>query len=139
MLNCKFCDRECKNNNSLVQHQIRCNKNDNKIEVKSNFIEYNKKIKNNEITKEYTNQFIKFIELPIDNINLEECEDVATAYIDTLEADHLFALKAEIISSNKIPKNDDIALLKMGRLYFKRNLHSEEKHMIRDKLKQKLS
>lgn len=91
------------------------------------------------IEEEYTNQFIKFIELPIDNINLEECEDVATAYIDTLEADHLFALKAEIISSNKIPKNDDIALLKMGRLYFKRNLHSEEKHMIRDKLKQKLS
>lgn len=59
MLNCKFCNRECKNNNSLVQHQIRCNKNDNKIEVKSNFIEYNKKIKNNEITKEYTNQFSK--------------------------------------------------------------------------------
>lgn len=91
------------------------------------------------IQEEYTNEFIKFIELPINQINVKECEDVATAYIDTLDKDHLLDLKTEIRSFNKIPKNDDKSLLSMGRMYFKRNLHSEEKHMIRDKLKQKLS
>lgn len=28
---CKFCGKECKNRNSLVQHEIRCKKNSNKI------------------------------------------------------------------------------------------------------------
>ena len=28
---CKFCNKVCKNNNSLAQHQIRCPKNPNKI------------------------------------------------------------------------------------------------------------
>ena len=32
-MNCKFCGKECKNKNSLKQHEIRCNKNPNKIKV----------------------------------------------------------------------------------------------------------
>ena len=28
---CKFCGKECKNKNSLVQHEIRCKENHNKI------------------------------------------------------------------------------------------------------------
>jgi hypothetical protein len=59
MLSCKYCSRECKNNNSLKQHEIRCKLNDDKIEVKSNFIEYNRKLKNGEAIKEYTNHYKK--------------------------------------------------------------------------------
>lgn len=37
---CKYCGKECKNKNSLAQHEIRCKKNPNKII--SPFVEYNK-------------------------------------------------------------------------------------------------
>jgi len=59
MLNCKYCNKECKNNNSVAQHEIRCKLNINKIDVKSNFILYNEKVKNNQIIKENTNQYTK--------------------------------------------------------------------------------
>ena len=49
----------CKNKNSLVQHEIRCSVNPDKLIVKSNFIEYNKKLKSGEIVKKFGNQFIK--------------------------------------------------------------------------------
>lgn len=32
-MNCKFCGKECKNSNSLKQHEIRCKQNPNKIKV----------------------------------------------------------------------------------------------------------
>jgi len=54
---CKYCKKECKNNNSLIQHQIRCKLNPDKIN--SSFTKYNEKIKNGEITKEYTNHYTK--------------------------------------------------------------------------------
>jgi hypothetical protein len=56
-MECKYCERECKNFNSLRQHEIRCKENPDRILVKSNFIEYNKKIKNREL--KVSNQFIK--------------------------------------------------------------------------------
>lgn len=59
---CKYCGKECKNLNSLKQHEIRCKLNENKIEIKSNFIEYNK----NRIGKKGTNQFIKAKELGLE-------------------------------------------------------------------------
>ena len=40
MLNCKYCGKECKNKNSLVQHEIRCKENPNKIE--SSFVKFNR-------------------------------------------------------------------------------------------------
>jgi hypothetical protein len=46
-MKCEYCKRECKNLNSLTQHKIRCKENPNKILVKSNFIEYNKKLRDN--------------------------------------------------------------------------------------------
>lgn len=30
-LYCKFCGKECKNKNSLIQHEIRCKKNPNRL------------------------------------------------------------------------------------------------------------
>lgn len=58
---CKYCGKVCKNKNSLVQHEIRCKENPNRIAVKSNFIEYNKSVKNGE--RKASNQFIKAKEL----------------------------------------------------------------------------
>ena len=40
-LNCKFCQKLCKNTNALRQHEIRCKQNPSAIEVVSNFIKYN--------------------------------------------------------------------------------------------------
>lgn len=56
---CKYCSKICKNQNSLTQHEIRCKQNPNKIEVKSNFIKYNEKVKTGEIKKIFVNQYVK--------------------------------------------------------------------------------
>lgn len=58
-LECKFCGKECKNRNSLAQHEIRCPENPDKIA--NNFAEYNKDIKNKKIKPR--NQFTKAKEL----------------------------------------------------------------------------
>ncbi len=39
-MNCKYCGKECKNTNSLTQHEIRCKQNPDKIEIKSNIVTY---------------------------------------------------------------------------------------------------
>ena len=60
MFICKYCGKECKNKNSLAQHEIRCKENPNKIQLpESNFIKYNKDIKSGKRTKLYSNQYIK--------------------------------------------------------------------------------
>ena len=33
MFNCKYCGKECKNKNSLIQHEIRCKQNPNKLDL----------------------------------------------------------------------------------------------------------
>ena len=40
-LECKFCNKLCKNLNSLTQHEIRCNKNPNRIELSNGFDAWN--------------------------------------------------------------------------------------------------
>lgn len=57
MLYCKYCGKECKNNNSLVQHQIRCKNNPDSIP--SSFIKYNEDIKLGIKIKSYSNQYTK--------------------------------------------------------------------------------
>ena len=59
ILKCKYCGRECKNENSLRNHERLCKQNPNR--QKSNFIEYNKRKQNKEIKG--TNQYIKAREL----------------------------------------------------------------------------
>lgn len=59
MYKCKYCGKECKNKNSLAQHEIRCKQNPNKIEIKSNFIQYQKDLKTGVKTKIYNNQYTK--------------------------------------------------------------------------------
>lgn len=60
---CQFCKKECKNLNSLRQHEIRCKLNPNRKVYISNFIKYNNDVKNGIIQKLYTNQFTKAKEL----------------------------------------------------------------------------
>lgn len=58
---CRYCNKECKNKISLVQHEIRCKQNPDKIKINSGFTEYNKQVKSGE--RKPTNQFIKAREL----------------------------------------------------------------------------
>lgn len=48
MFNCKYCEKECKNENSLRNHERMCKQNPNRQE--SAFIAYNKKKTTGEIT-----------------------------------------------------------------------------------------
>lgn len=78
---CKYCGKECKNLNSLRQHEIRCKLNPNKIHIKSNFIEYNKNVKNGIVKKDFSNQFIKAKLLGIDkpSVSLETKKKLSIA------------------------------------------------------------
>lgn len=66
---CQYCGKECVGKNSLVQHEIRCNKNNNRINIVSNFILYNK-------NRKPINQFIKALNLglPIPKVSDETKE-----------------------------------------------------------------
>ena len=59
MYNCKYCNKECKNKNSLAQHEIRCRLNPNKIAIQPNFSKYNEKLRLGLVTKINTNQYVK--------------------------------------------------------------------------------
>ena len=56
-MNCQYCKKECLNPNSLRNHERLCKENPDRQIIKSNFIEYNKKMKelglpgNNQYTK----------------------------------------------------------------------------------------
>ena len=56
---CKYCGKSCKNANSLRNHERLCRLNPNRQILRSNFIEYNEKVKNGSIKKSFTNQFTK--------------------------------------------------------------------------------
>lgn len=58
-MNCLYCGKECKNDNSLRNHERLCKLNPSKQTIISNFIKYNKKVKNGEIKKHIKNQFVK--------------------------------------------------------------------------------
>lgn len=58
-MKCKFCNKECKNENSLRNHERLCNLNPKRQTIKSNFITYNEKVKNGLVTKENKNQHVK--------------------------------------------------------------------------------
>jgi len=56
-MECRYCDKICKNDNSLRNHERLCKLNPDRQILKSNFIEYNKK--KQELGMSGTNQFIK--------------------------------------------------------------------------------
>ena len=67
---CKYCGKQCKNKNSLVQHEIRCKENQNRISIQSGFIKYNKYRKENGIKGE--NQYTKAKRLNLDKPKISE-------------------------------------------------------------------
>lgn len=52
ILKCKYCGKECKNKNSLVQHEIRCKENPNKIDTSNSWNNKNRQVWNKGLTKE---------------------------------------------------------------------------------------
>ncbi len=69
-MRCEYCNNEYKNLNSLSQHRIRCNLNPNRIHVNSNFINYNKRIKNGDI--KHLNQYTKAESLGLEKPRMNE-------------------------------------------------------------------
>lgn len=101
---CQYCGKECKNKNSLTQHEIRCKENPNK-KIVSNFIKYNESIRNG--IRKGSNQFIKAkqLGLPIPKVS-EETKNKQAQY--WLGKHHSQETKEKIKSSvcNNI-KNDN--------------------------------
>jgi hypothetical protein len=60
---CEFCGKEINNRGSLVKHQNGCKLNPKRKIYKSNFINYNKKVKDGEIKKDFINQYDKHYKL----------------------------------------------------------------------------
>lgn len=56
---CQYCGKVCIGKNSLNNHEIRCNKNPNKIQFVSNFIKYNEQLKTGKVIKYYKNHYDK--------------------------------------------------------------------------------
>ena len=75
---CKYCGKECKNKNSLAQHEIRCKNNPNRIVVISNFIKYNNS------DHKSSNQYIKAKELGLEKpiVSEETRRKMATAWLN---------------------------------------------------------
>lgn len=61
MFICKYCSKECKNKNSLAQHEIRCKENPNRIKTiaTNNFKKYTEDVKAGKREKKFTNQYTK--------------------------------------------------------------------------------
>lgn len=58
-MECSFCNKVCKNGNSLRNHERLCKVNPNRQVLKSNLIDYHEKVKLGLIDKQATNQFTK--------------------------------------------------------------------------------
>jgi hypothetical protein len=58
-MECKFCNKECKNENSLRNHERLCKLNPKHQTIKSNFILYNEKLKSGIVVKNNKNQHVK--------------------------------------------------------------------------------
>lgn len=70
ILKCKYCGKECKNANSLRNHERLCKQNPNRQITKSGFIAYNEKRKNEGIKGE--NQYTKAKRLGLPKPQIEE-------------------------------------------------------------------
>jgi len=69
-MECKYCEKTCKNHNSLVNHERLCSNNPNKQILKSNLINYNAKRK--ELGIRGSNHFIKAEKLGLEKPTVSE-------------------------------------------------------------------
>lgn len=58
-MECQFCKKLCKNDNSLRNHERLCKENPNSQKIVSHWIEYNNKLRSGKITKINSNQHVK--------------------------------------------------------------------------------
>ena len=65
---CKYCGKECKNKNSLTQHERLCKLNPSRDAT--NFLKYNEKLKNGEVKP--SNQYIRAKQLGLEKPELSE-------------------------------------------------------------------
>lgn len=101
MYKCKYCGKECKNKNSLVQHEIRCGKNPNRINCDkstNNLVMYRKNLKNGLVIKANTNQYTKAKNLGLSKpeISIETRKKLSKAM---LGKNHTDETKAKISKS----------------------------------------
>lgn len=89
MLTCKFCNKECKNNNSVAQHEIRCIKNDNRIlsHLKPKSEKFYEAMQNK--TQTYANQYTKAkdLGLPKPELSKESKEKLSKASTGKLHSE----------------------------------------------------
>lgn len=103
MLKCQYCNKECKNKNSLVQHEIRCKLNPNKII--SGFEIHNNKIKSGErfiwnkgLTKETDERIQNIANTYKNNLKTGKIKHWATGL--TKETDERVKLISEKLKNN---------------------------------------
>lgn len=105
-MNCQYCNRECKNKNSLIQHEIRCKSNPDRIICygnKGNMPEhikstYNKLI----ITRDGTKLNITFKELQEYKIIHNKCEICGKSVEESVKWHNKYAPKNLCIDHDHI-------------------------------------
>ena len=79
-LKCKYCGRECKNDNSLRTHERLCKENPDRQVIKSNFIAYNEFRKNNNIKGENHYTKAQRLGLPKPEVSEETRKKLSNAW-----------------------------------------------------------
>lgn len=114
MLYCKYCNKECKNKNSLVQHEIRCKENPNKIDMSYIKPGHSKGHKGK-------NQFIKAKELHLDIPIVSEETKIK---IGLKSKNH----KHSELTKQKISKSIRKAIINNPQSYCSSNVNGRVKH-----------
>lgn len=103
-MECRYCSKLCKNENSLRNHERLCKSNPDRQNIVSNFISYNKKRK--ELSIPGTNQFIKAkqmgLEVPLVSNETKKKLSIASKgrkYSDEQREKHSIRMKA-IVKEN---------------------------------------
>ena len=100
-MECQYCKKACKNDNSLRNHERLCKSNPNKQSLVSNFIQYNQKRK--ELGIKGSNQYTKAKELGLPKITISEETRLKLSqsskgrkYSDELKRKHSEAMKKAV-------------------------------------------
>lgn len=114
MYKCKYCGKECKNKNSLVQHEIRCKENKDRIDLSYITKGHSKGHKG-------TNQFIKAKEL---NLDIPVVSDETRRKISLTSKNRTHTDETK----NKISKSIRKAILEHPESYCSSNVNGRVKH-----------
>jgi hypothetical protein len=103
-MECKYCNKSCKNENSLRNHERLCKSNPNRQHIVSNFVDYNKKRK--ELSIPGSNQFIKAkqlgLEVPVVSDETKNKLSIAAKgrrYSDEYKKHHSIRMKRAVLEN----------------------------------------